>query len=109
MDRKRLKGLTNGSQRRHKGDKGAMIGQELGKTGHEPTPDHPDGFQMTELGPLPKDWRVVRLGEVARFGSDRRTQQTRNPLTPFVPMSLLDQKTRFTFGVAHEPVVHHSG
>jgi len=25
----------------------------------------PDGFQMTELGPLPKEWRVVRLGEVA--------------------------------------------
>jgi type I restriction enzyme S subunit len=23
----------------------------------------PDGFQMTELGPLPKEWRVVRLGE----------------------------------------------
>jgi len=25
----------------------------------------PDGFQMTELGPLPKDWRVVKLGDVA--------------------------------------------
>ena len=24
----------------------------------------PDGFQMTELGPLPEDWRVVRLGEI---------------------------------------------
>jgi type I restriction enzyme S subunit len=42
-----------------------MIGQKLGKTGHEPNPDLPDGFQMTELGPLPQDWRVVRLGEVA--------------------------------------------
>jgi type I restriction enzyme S subunit len=21
----------------------------------------PDGFQMTELGPLPKEWRVVSL------------------------------------------------
>jgi len=29
------------------------------------TEDLPDGFQMTELGPLPKEWRVVRLGEVA--------------------------------------------
>jgi type I restriction enzyme S subunit len=28
------------------------------------TEDLPDGFQMTELGPLPEDWRVVRLGEV---------------------------------------------
>jgi len=26
--------------------------------------DLPDGFHMTELGPLPKEWRVVRLGEV---------------------------------------------
>jgi type I restriction enzyme S subunit len=29
------------------------------------TEDLPDGFQMIELGPLPKEWRVVRLGEVA--------------------------------------------
>jgi type I restriction enzyme S subunit len=28
------------------------------------TEDLPDGFQMTELGPLPKEWRVVRLREV---------------------------------------------
>jgi len=28
------------------------------------TEDLPNGFQMTELGPLPKEWRVVRLGEV---------------------------------------------
>jgi len=27
-----------------------MIGHELGKRGHEPSPDLPDGFQMTELG-----------------------------------------------------------
>jgi len=46
-----------------------MIGQELGKTGHEPTPDLPDSFQMTELGPLPKEWRVVRLGEVAALST----------------------------------------
>ncbi|BCX05871.1 MAG: restriction modification system DNA specificity subunit [Candidatus Roseilinea sp.] len=24
----------------------------------------PDGYRMTELGPLPEEWRVVRLGEV---------------------------------------------
>jgi type I restriction enzyme S subunit len=28
------------------------------------TDDIPDGFQMTKLGPLPKEWRVVRLGEL---------------------------------------------
>jgi len=32
----------------------------------------PDGFQMTELGPLPKDWKVVRLGEVAQFQTGQR-------------------------------------
>jgi type I restriction enzyme S subunit len=41
-----------------------MIGHELGKRDYELTPDLPDGFQMTELGPLPKEWRVVRLGEI---------------------------------------------
>jgi hypothetical protein len=30
------------------------------------THDLPEGFQMTELGPLPKEWRVVRLGEFGR-------------------------------------------
>ncbi len=24
----------------------------------------PPGFKMTELGPLPEEWQVVRLGEV---------------------------------------------
>jgi len=48
-----------------------MIGQELGTMGHDPTSDLPEGFQMTELGPLPKEWRVVRLGEVARMKQGR--------------------------------------
>ena len=26
--------------------------------------DLPEGFKMTELGPLPEDWKVVKLGEV---------------------------------------------
>ena len=29
------------------------------------TDDLPTGYKMTELGPLPEDWRVVRLGEAA--------------------------------------------
>jgi len=28
------------------------------------TGDLPDGFKMTDLGPLPMEWRVVRLGEI---------------------------------------------
>jgi type I restriction enzyme S subunit len=27
----------------------------------------PDGYRMTELGPLPEEWRVVKLGEVFRI------------------------------------------
>uniref|UniRef100_UPI00145F138D restriction endonuclease subunit S n=1 Tax=Candidatus Roseilinea sp. NK_OTU-006 TaxID=2704250 RepID=UPI00145F138D len=28
-------------------------------------PDLPEGYRLTELGPLPEEWQVVRLGEVA--------------------------------------------
>jgi len=37
------------------------------------TDDLPDRFQMTELGPLPKEWQVVRLGEIAmvKYGKTR--------------------------------------
>jgi type I restriction enzyme S subunit len=43
----------------------------------------PDGFQMTELGPLPKEWRVVRLGEVVekpQYGFTAAAQ--RDPVGP---------------------------
>jgi len=53
----------------------ATIGQELGKTVHEPTPDLPEGFQMTELGPLPKEWRVVQLGEVVKLTKGRKPSE----------------------------------
>ena len=32
-----------------------------------PTTDLPDGYRMTELGPLPEAWQVVRLGEVTQL------------------------------------------
>ncbi|MDN5271899.1 restriction endonuclease subunit S [Chloroflexus sp. MS-CIW-1] len=47
------------------------------------TEDLPDGFQMTELGPLPKEWRVVRLGEVVekpQYGFTAAAQ--RDPVGP---------------------------
>jgi len=53
----------------------------------------PDGFQMTELGPLPKEWRVVRLGDVAEFGKNRTMQKPKASLIPFMPMSLLPEDT----------------
>jgi type I restriction enzyme S subunit len=35
----------------------------------------PDGFQMTELGPLPKEWRVVRLGEAVKLTKGRKPDE----------------------------------
>lgn len=36
---------------------------EVRKQEHENIADLPKGFKMTELGPLPEDWQVVRLGD----------------------------------------------
>ncbi|MDW8382527.1 MAG: restriction endonuclease subunit S, partial [Verrucomicrobiota bacterium] len=33
---------------------------------HEPN-TLPDGYRMTELGPLPEEWQVVRLGETLKL------------------------------------------
>jgi type I restriction enzyme S subunit len=54
------------------------------------TEDLPDGFQMTELGPLPKEWRVVRLGEVAIVGPPRIPRLSRDAI-PFIPMALIPE------------------
>ena len=58
------------------------------------TEDLPDGFQMTELGPLPEDWRVVRLGEVAAITSGGSAPQGEqyflNGKNPFVRVQHLD-------------------
>ena len=34
--------------------------------------DIPEGYRMTELGPLPEEWRVVKLGEVIRSVKGRK-------------------------------------
>lgn len=34
--------------------------------------DLPEGYHLTELGPLPQEWRVVRLGEVVRLCKGRK-------------------------------------
>jgi len=39
------------------------------------TEDLPDGFQMTELGPLPEEWRMVRLGEVVKLTKGRKPDE----------------------------------
>lgn len=37
----------------------------VGETLQSSLEDLPEGFKMTEIGPLPEEWQVVRLGEVA--------------------------------------------
>ncbi len=39
-----------------------MIGQELGKTTNTTPTNLADGYRLTELGPLPEAWRVMKLG-----------------------------------------------
>lgn len=34
----------------------------------------PEGYRMTELGPLPEEWRVVRLGEIIQSVKGRKPQ-----------------------------------
>jgi type I restriction enzyme S subunit len=54
----------------------------------------PEGYKMTELGPLPKEWRVVRLGEVAEITSGGSAPQGKryflNGKNPFVRVQHLD-------------------
>ncbi len=37
-----------------------------------PPTDLPEGYQMTELGPLPTHWRVVRLGQMVKLIKGRK-------------------------------------
>jgi type I restriction enzyme S subunit len=69
----------------------AQSGVEARNEGdHKGRPYIPDGFKMTALGPLPEEWEVATLGEVADFsGKPGRQHVTDDSLIPFVPMSLL--------------------
>lgn len=48
--------------------------------------DVPDGFKMTELGPLPEEWKVVNLGDVFEFSRKPRGILKDNAEVPFIPM-----------------------
>ncbi len=46
----------------------------------------PEGYRMTELGPLPEEWEVVRLGDVVKTIKGRKPQQlTEDPKGESVP------------------------
>ncbi|WP_084640371.1 restriction endonuclease subunit S [Meiothermus rufus] len=58
--------------------------------------DLPPGVKMTEIGPLPEEWQVVRLGEVVHFGRRAQIEKAAQPsIIPFVPMSLIPEDSLY--------------
>jgi len=52
--------------------------------------DLPEGYRITELGLLPEEWQVVRLGEVSEIGH-RGKRQPLSSDVPFIPMALIPE------------------
>jgi type I restriction enzyme S subunit len=76
--------------------------------------DLPDGFRMTELGPILAHWRVVRLGEVAAITSGGSAPQGEqyflNGKNPFVRVQHLDIDGDYARGwdlITDEAVEHY--
>lgn len=63
---------------------------ETVKLADEATADLPEGFKITELGPLPEDWQVVPLAMVAVIGGSKVNLSPYEPI-PFIPMSLIPE------------------
>jgi type I restriction enzyme S subunit len=70
--------------------------------------DLPEGFQMTELGPLPAEWEVVRLGEILEE-VDSRVRDLDDPEVHLLPIlsltkngGLIPQTQRFGKRIATE-------
>ncbi len=57
-----------------------------------------DGLKMTEIGPLPADWKVVRVGDAFEITrKPRGLDYARYSEIPFVPMELVpSNRVRFT-------------
>jgi len=72
--------------------------------------DFPDGYRLTELGPLPEEWRVVRLGEVVEEIVERvsdskdLTAQSLPVLSLTKNEGLILQTERFNKRIATEDV-----
>ena len=52
-----------------------------------------DGYRMTELGPLPEEWQVVRLGEVVTISRKPRGLTMPNNV-PVIPMGVIPDDGR---------------
>lgn len=61
----------------------------------------PEGFKMTELGPLPEDWGVVRLGDVAEIsagGSAPQGKEFFGGVNPFIRVQHVDNESYTIIG-----------
>ena len=67
---------------------------ETVKLADEATADLPEGFKITELGPLPEDWQVVPLDMVAVIGGSKADLSPHEPI-PFIPMSLIPEDSLY--------------
>ena len=56
-------------------------------------PELPEGYRMTELGPLPDEWKATRLGEIISFPSKPRDWEP-TPKLAFIPMEAIPNDGR---------------
>lgn len=57
--------------------------------------DLPEGFKITEIGPLPEEWEVVKLGDVAKISSGGSAPQGDEYFKgekPFIRVSHIDNE-----------------
>jgi len=55
-----------------------------------------NNFKQTEIGLIPEDWEVVRLGEVVKFSRKPRSLRIReNDEIPFIPMELIPDSGKY--------------
>ena len=67
---------------------------DVDKRANDNDADLPAGFKMTELGPLPEEWKVVKLGEIGEVTAGGSAPQERyyfNGRHPFVRVQHLDE------------------
>lgn len=67
---------------------------DIDKRANNSDADLPAGFKMTELGPLPEEWKVVKLGEIGEVTAGGSAPQERyyfNGRHPFVRVQHLDE------------------
>ncbi|HOC78689.1 MAG TPA: restriction endonuclease subunit S, partial [Methanofastidiosum sp.] len=52
----------------------------------------PEGYKITELGALPEEWKVVRVGEVFEFSKKPKNLKIQdNDLIPFISMEMISE------------------